>query len=93
MTHVCLASGWPDAAPLRTVTAKAVTGQVFPLRFLTDRGLQFVESLGKELSKIEKLQTTAYHPETNGCIEHIHSILDGMLLKAKKDELDRVDQH
>ena len=42
LTYVCLASRWPDAAPLRTITAKTVargmmeimSRQAFPLDYL-----------------------------------------------------------
>ena len=101
MTYVCLASRWPDAVPLRTVTtAKAVARGMMEimsrtgilLRLLTDRGPHFVGSLGKELRNllhIDKVQTTAYH--TKGYIEHMHSTIEGMLSKAKKDRIDWVD--
>ena len=44
------------------------------------------------LLQIEKVQTTANHPETNGYIERMHSTLEGMLSNAKKDGIDWVDQ-
>ena len=61
LTYVSLASHWPDAVALRTVTtAKAVTRGMMeiisrtgiPLRLLTNRGPHFVGSLGKELSNL-----------------------------------------
>lgn len=30
----------------------------------------------------EKLQTTVYHPQSNGTVERMHGILKGMLSKA-----------
>ena len=62
-----------------------------PLRLLTDGGPQFVGSLGTEfinLLQIVKVQTTANHPETNGCIEHKHSTLEGMWSKGKNEGLN-----
>ena len=44
------------------------------------------------LLQIEKVQTTAYHRETNGCIEHMCSTIEAMLSKAKKDGIDCVDK-
>ena len=78
LTYVCLASRWPDAVALRTVTTtKAVARRTMeiisrtgvPLRILTNRGPHFVGNLGKELSNLlrtDKVQTTAYH--TNGAL-------------------------
>ena len=41
---------------------------------------------------VEKIRTTEYHPETNGCIEKMHSTLESMLAKGKQSGLDWVDQ-
>lgn len=45
---------------------------------LTDQGTNFLSKLFKELCKllnIHKLQTTAYHPQTNGALERSHRTL------------------
>ena len=71
LTGICMATRWPEAIPLKTVTARAVAnGMVemfartgLPLQLLTDQGSQFVGSLVKRLCKdlsIEKLQTAPY---------------------------------
>ena len=49
----------------------------------------------KQLCKkmnIEKIQTSAYHPETNGCLEGWHRILTPMISKCIKSKKDWVDQ-
>ena len=59
LTAICMASKWPEALPLRTITAKAVTQgmiEIFartgiPLQLVTDQGAQFVGSLVSKLCK------------------------------------------
>ena len=103
LTAICMASKWPEAIPLRSVTAKAVAkGMVeifahtgIPLRLLTDQGSQFLGSLVSQLCRnlgIEQLKTTPYHPEGNGVVERMHGTLGAMLTKASSQGLDWVDQ-
>lgn len=77
LTSICMASKWPEALPLRSITAKATAQGIMeifprtgiPLRLLTDQGAQFVGSLVSKLCKdlnIDKITTTPYHPEGNG---------------------------
>jgi len=103
LTFVCLASRWPDVVPLRSVTTKNVAKgmlEIFcrtgiPYRILTDQGLQFVGNLVKELCallQIDQVRSTAYHPESNGMIERMHSTLGAMLAKSKSLGIDWVEQ-
>lgn len=49
-----------------------------PHKILTDQGTDFCSSLFKDVAKlfkIQKLQTTAYHPQTNGALERSHATL------------------
>jgi hypothetical protein len=49
-----------------------------PSIILTDQGSNFCSDLFKRLCKllkIEKIQTTAYHPESNGALERAHATL------------------
>ena len=103
LTAICMASRWPEAIPLRTVTAADVAEgmiQIFahtgiPLQLLTDQGPQFIGSLVSRLCKdlrIDQLRTTAYHPECNGMIERMHGTLGAMLTKATSQGLDWVGQ-
>ena len=103
LTCVCMASRWPEAIPVRSMTAGVVAQgmlEIFcrtgvPLRLLTDQGSQFV---GKVITKlcenlgIEKIQTTPYHPEGNGVVERMHGTLGAMLNKASNQGLDWVGQ-
>ncbi len=64
-----------------------------PQQILTDRGTQFTGALAKQLTSlmgIEKLHTTAYHPQTNRVLERLHATLEAMLGKARALGLDWV---
>ena len=106
LTAICMGSRWPEAIPLRTITARAVaTGMVeifartgVPLQLLTDQGSQFLSSLVSHLSHlckdlgIDRIRTAPYHPETNGVVERMHGTLKPMLSKASQLGLDWVSQ-
>ena len=68
-----LASSWPEAVLLRTITARAFSEAMLPdlsriglpLEMLSD---QFTGKLAKEVCKllqIKQVHTTAYHLQTN----------------------------
>ncbi|GFU78744.1 integrase catalytic domain-containing protein [Trichonephila clavipes] len=77
-------SKWPEAQPLKDITAETVAEAFFFLwvsRFellqfsQIDRGRQFESSLFKALSKllgVQKCRKTGYHPQANGMIEELH---------------------
>ena len=103
LTAVCMSSKWPEAIPLKTVTAKAVAAgmiEIFartgiPLQILTDQGSQFVGSLVAHLCRdlyIDKVKTAPYHPECIGVVERMHGTLGTMLTKAAASGLDWVGQ-
>ena len=103
LTSICLASKWPDAIPLKTVTAKNVAESLLmmfsqtgvPLQILTDQGPQFMGKVMTQLCKalnIDKLNTAPYHPECNGTVERMHGTLKDMLNKAASMKLDWVGQ-
>ena len=49
-----------------------------PAQILTDQGTNFLSDLFKntcKLLKIKKIQTTAFHPESNGGLERSHRVL------------------
>ena len=103
LTAVCMGSRWPEAIPLKAITARAVaTGMVeifartgIPLQLLSDQGSQFLSSLVGHLCKdlgIDQVRTAPYHPETNGVVERMHGTLKPMLRKASQLGLDWVTQ-
>ena len=87
-------SKWAEACAVQNHTAptvaKVLVDQVFsrwglPCRLLVDNGLEFRSELFSEvcrLIEVDKLQTTPYHPQTNGCIERFHLTLNRMLGKG-----------
>ena len=103
LTAICMASRWPEAIPMRSITAKAVAlGMIemfsrtgIPLQLVTDQGAQFVGSVMSQLRaslSIEKIKTTPYHSEGNGVVERMHGTLGAMLTKAASEGLDWVGQ-
>ncbi|GFU84160.1 transposon Tf2-9 polyprotein [Trichonephila clavipes] len=84
LTMIGRFSKWPEAQPLKDITAETVSEAFFsswvsrfgtPAILTTDRGRQFESSLFKALSKllgVQKCRTTGYHPQANGMIEELH---------------------
>ena len=59
------------------------------MRLLSDRGANFMSSEIDEISKIlgmKKLQTMAYHPQTNGLVERLHQTIKQMIGKLGEDK-------
>ena len=99
LTAICLASRYPEAELLRTVEAAEVVEKLveilsrhgWPRQILSDQGSQFTGSLMKGLcarTGIETVQTTPFHPQTNGVVERFHGTLVPMLRKAVDKQLD-----
>lgn len=88
------------ATPLRNqeadTIARAFTTEIVlrfgsPLSLLTDLGANFQSDLLKrvcKLLKIKKLQTSGYHPETNGALERSHKTLKEYLRNYINKNLD-----
>ncbi len=102
LTYICMASRWPEAVPLRSITAEAVatamTHVIFrtgiPLKLLTDRETVFVSRLAERLCEvlgIDKVHTSPYHPQSNVVLERFHGTLKLMLSKAVENGLDWSD--
>jgi transposase InsO family protein len=61
---------------------RIITQYGVPKKLLTDRGANFTSALIKDtckLLKIQKLQTSSYHPQGNGICERMHKLLIDML--------------
>ena len=89
--------------PLQTITAENIAYEFraeyllkygIPQQVLSDRGSQFTGYIVKILCKlfgIDKIFTTAHHPETNGMIERFHRFLKERLrIIAQEYSLDFV---
>ena len=103
LTCVCLASRYPEAIPLKSISAEEVAEgllDVFsrlgtPTTILHDQGTQFMGRLMKALCQrlgIKQLNTTPYHPQSNGCVERFHGTLLPMLRKLDHQGLEWDDQ-
>nr|XP_043871756.1 uncharacterized protein LOC122760682 [Solea senegalensis] len=90
------ATRFPEAFPLRTITAPAVLRalvQLFsrvgiPDEILTDQGTNFTSKLSQLFYKqlgISPIKTTPYHPQTDGLVERFNQTLKRMLQKFVDD--------
>ena len=82
---------WPEAYAIKNQTAEVIA-QIFvehivfrygvPKKLLTDQGANFTGGVLKsicEIFKILKLQTSPYHPQTDGLVERFNRTLANML--------------
>jgi transposase InsO family protein len=100
---------WPEVIPVKDITAEVVCKAMYenwicrfgcPKRITSDQGRQFESELFSTLMKtlgIQKIITTAYHPQSNGMVERFHKSLKEALKarlldsnKAWVDELPTV---
>ena len=99
LTAICLATRWPEAIALKSITDKAIAEamlEVFrrmwlPSQILTDNGGQFKSTFMADVTKylgIDAVKTTPYHPQANGVVERMHGTLKPILRKAVAQGLD-----
>lgn len=93
---------WPEAIPLTSITADAVSRAFLngwisrfgvPSTIVTDRGRQFESILWNTLMSLlgsKRARTTAYHPQTNGMVERFHRQLKAAL-KSQTNETAWMD--
>ena len=96
LTAMCLYTKFPEAIPLKRVDNLSVLEammEIFsrygiPKELLTDQGSVFTSHLTRHMCKtfeIHKIQTSPYHPQSDGALERWHACLKGMLKRAEVD--------
>ena len=67
-----------------------------PEQLLSDRGANFLSELIQDICKIlgtEKINTSGYHPQTDGLVEKFNSTLINMIAKCCEVNRHDWDQH
>ena len=97
LTCVDVATRYPEAIPLKVITAESVAEalvEIFsrvgiPDEILSDQGSQFTADIMREVMRllsVSQLHSTPYHPETNGIVERFNGTLKQMLKKLMADK-------
>uniref|UniRef100_A0AAQ4PFW0 Integrase catalytic domain-containing protein n=1 Tax=Gasterosteus aculeatus aculeatus TaxID=481459 RepID=A0AAQ4PFW0_GASAC len=90
------ATRYPEAVPLRNISAKSVAQALFqvisrvgiPKEILTDQGTSFMSRTLRELYGllgIKSIRTSVYHPQTDGLVERMNKTLKSMIRKFISD--------
>lgn len=90
------ATRYPEVFPLRNIKTRQVVNalvQLFsrvglPKEIITDQGTNFTSRLMKQVCsmlRIHPIQTTPYHPQTDGLVERFNQTLKSMLRKFVSD--------
>ena len=96
-TYIDNTSRWPEAEPIRNITAKTVIRAFesiclrngFPRVVISDNGTQFCSKEFKQFCKqhhIQAVTTPPYRPQSNGLVERMHATLAGMINKLTKSK-------
>ena len=91
------ATRYPEAVPLRTISAKSVAHALFqvisrvgiPKEILTDQGTSFMSRTLRELYGllgVKSIRTSVYHPQTDGLVERLNKTLKSMIRKFIHEE-------
>ncbi|KAK7166228.1 hypothetical protein R3I93_006107 [Phoxinus phoxinus] len=92
LTIMCVATRFPEAIPLRNITAKTVTKTLtkffttfgLPRTVQTDQGSNFLSRVFRTSLKalgVSHVVSSAYHPESQGALERWHQTLKSALRK------------
>ena len=90
LTIMCSASRFPEAIPLRNITAKTVTKALIkfftyfglPKEIQSDQGSNFMSGLFQQIVYMlgaKQVTSSAYHPESQGVLKRFHSTLKNMI--------------
>ncbi len=97
------ATRYPEAVPLRSISAKSVAEALFrlisrvgiPKEILTDQGTTFLSRTLKELYEllgIKSIRTSVYHPQTDGLVKLFNRTLKNMVRKFVKEDTKNWDK-
>ena len=92
LTVMCTATRYPEVFPLKNIKAKTIvncllnffTSVGIPKVIQCDQGTNFCSDLFKEIMKelnISQTMSSAYHPQSQGCLERFHQTLKTVLKK------------
>lgn len=92
LTIMCIATRYPEALPLRNITAKTIVKALtkffttfgFPKVLQSDQGTNFVSKLFTQAMHslgVSTRTSSPYHPERQGVLERFHQTLKRMLKK------------
>ena len=104
ITAIDYATRWVVAKPIRNMNESAVASFLYslmmdygtPYEIISDRGKSFLAEGIKEFenrNQITHLATTPYHPQTNGMVERMHSMLGAGLSSLLQGRTDRWDEY
>jgi len=94
---------WPEAFAVPEATAEVMAQTLMkeivarhgaPEQLLSDRGKSFLSDVLKEVNEflgVRKINTTAYHPQTDGLVERFNGTLENLLAKFVSDRQDDWD--
>ena len=89
-TIMCAATRFPEAIPLRAISAKKIVEVVInffskvglPRVIQTDQGLNFMSKLFRQAIEqlgVQHVKFCAYHPQSQGALERFHATMKNML--------------
>ena len=90
------ATQYPEAIALPSTEAPCICKELMvvfacmgiPDKILSDQGTNFMSTLLEEvyqLLQIKRIQTSAYHPQTDGLVERFKMMLKKLVCRNKKD--------
>ena len=97
LTIMCASSRFPEAIPLRSIHSKNIVRELvkffswvgIPRVIQSDQGSNFTSRVFKEILsdlKIEQKLSSAYHPQSQGCVERFHQTMKNTLRMYCEDE-------
>ncbi len=83
LTSICLATRWPSAVALKSITAKPVAEVLW---------LIFANTTIPDQIGVNHVKSSPYHPQTNGALERLHGTFKSVLKKSIERKIDWVQQ-